>query len=263
MANFAENIKNLILSKLEEIATPKKKAREMAFFKYKVKNIIGTGVKPMRSVVHKICPEIRKGSEEDIISAAEALINTRIYEAQMAAIEILYQCKDMIDLHQAFCLAEMWIDTELLDNWATVDDIAKYVMGYAVMEEPELGKTTYRWAKSKNHWLRRASLVTYIIPARESKSFDIIFKTARKLMRDDNEYVAKAVGWVLREAGDSDKRRLENFIFKYGKDMRRISLRSAIEKFPPEERSFLIEQTKAGSYMERRYREIEEEDSDN
>lgn len=259
MTNFSENIKNLILTKLEEIATPKKKAREMAFFKYRVSNIIGTGVKPMRAVVAKFIPELKDKNNDEIIAIATALMETEIYEAQLAAVEIMYQCKNKLNLVEAFELAAEWIESGLIDNWAAVDDIAKYVMSYALMENVggDLRKTTYRWTKSKNHWMRRASLVAYIIPARESLYFETIYKTAKKLMKDDNEYVIKAVGWLLREAGESDKRRLENFVFKYGKEMRRAVLRSAIEKFPEEERNFLMSQTKTVNYLAEQYKNME------
>lgn len=259
MTNFSENIKNLILTKLEEIATPKKKAREMAFFKYRVSNIIGTGVKPMRAVVAKFIPELKDKNNDEIIAVATALMETEIYEAQLAAVEIMYQFKNKLNLTEAFELAAGWIESGLIDNWAAVDDIAKYVMSYALMENigSDLRKTTYRWTKSKNHWMRRASLVAYIIPARESLYFETIYKTAKKLMKDDNEYVIKAVGWLLREAGESDKRRLENFVFKYGKEMRRVVLRSAIEKFPEEERNFLMSQTKTVNYLAEQYKNME------
>lgn len=255
METLSDKIKQDILAKLEEIATPKKKERELAFFKFRVTNIIGTGIKPMRGIVEKFTPLFKTATDEELVDAVESLVNTGIYEAQMAGIEILYLCKDRLDLNHLFDMCSRWIEEGTLDNWATVDNVSKYVMGYAVMANPELAKTTYRWTKSQNVWMRRASIVTYIIPAREKNSFNVIFKTARKLMRDNNEYVLKAVGWVLREAGESDKRRLENFIFKHGQSMRRICLRSAIENFPTEERDFLMEQTKTGDYLQERYRE--------
>lgn len=260
MVSLADTIKQDILTKLEEIATPKKKERELAFFKYKVPGILGTGIKPMRSVVEKMVPVFKTASNDDLIGAVKGLMDTKIYEAQMAGIEILYLCKDRFDLNYLFELCSAWIECGLLDSWATVDNASKYVMGYAVMANSELVKVTYRWTKSKNVWMRRASLVVYIIPAREKNSFPTIFKTAKKLMNDKGEYVLKAVGWVLREAGDVDKRRLENFIFKHGKNMRRVCLRSAIENFPPEERGFLLEQTKAVNYLEEKYQERFEED---
>lgn len=257
MTNFSDDIKDSILTKLEEIATPKKKAREIAFFKYRVFNIIGTGVKPMRNVVAKFLPELKSKKNDEIIAVVTKLIETEIYEAQLAAVEIMYQCRSELNLREAFDLAASWIESGIIDNWATVDDIAKYVMSYAIMEDSLLCKTTYRWAKSKNQWMRRASLVAYIIPAREKLYLATIYKTAKKLMRDDNEYVMKAVGWLLREAGETDKRKLENFVFKYGKEMRRPVLRSAIEKFPEVERNFLMAQTKTVNYLAEQFKNAE------
>ena len=52
-----------------------------------------------------------------------------------------------------------------------------------------------------------------------------------------------AAGWLLREAGKTDLRRLERFLRRYGPSIPRTTVRYAIERFPPRERHRLLVDT--------------------
>ena len=54
----------------------------------------------------------------------------------------------------------------------------------------------------------------------------------------------KATGWMLREAGKTDVRRLERFLRAYGQRIPRTTLRYAIERFPPTKRRRLLRDTR-------------------
>jgi hypothetical protein len=48
------------------------------------------------------------------------------------------------------------------------------------------------------------------------------------------------VGWMLRFAGDKDKKRLLVFLDKYATTMPRIMLRNSIEKFDKPKREYYL-----------------------
>jgi 3-methyladenine DNA glycosylase AlkD len=54
----------------------------------------------------------------------------------------------------------------------------------------------------------------------------------------------KAVGWVLREAGRTDRPRLERFLETRGSRMARTTVRYAIEHSPADERRRILEATR-------------------
>jgi len=56
------------------------------------------------------------------------------------------------------------------------------------------------------------------------------------LLKDREDLIHKVVGWMLREVGNRNQKKEENFLNKNYKDMPRIMLRYAIEKLPERKR---------------------------
>ena len=68
------------------------------------------------------------------------------------------------------------------------------------------------------------------------REYQLTLTVADTLLRDEQDLVCKAVGWMLREVGKRDKNVLEDFLREHLSDISRTTLRYAIERFPKEER---------------------------
>ena len=68
------------------------------------------------------------------------------------------------------------------------------------------------------------------------------FKIAEMLLYDKNEYVQKAVGTWIREAGKKNEKRLVTFLEKYTSVLPRIILRYAVEKLDEKTKKHLMTQ---------------------
>ncbi|MBI3400563.1 MAG: DNA alkylation repair protein [Acidobacteria bacterium] len=100
------------------------------------------------------------------------------------------------------------------------------------------------WSRDRNMWVRRASIVSLIRPIREGLALDLAYDVALRLHRDDHDLIQKAVGWVLREAGKMDAKRLERYLRAHGPSIPRTTVRYAIERFPAAERRALLKVTR-------------------
>jgi 3-methyladenine DNA glycosylase AlkD len=116
------------------------------------------------------------------------------------------------------------------NNWDLVDLSAPKIIGAYLLNKKSEQKILYKFAKSKNLWQKRISIVaTYAFI--KNKDFKDTLAISEILLQDKHDLIHKAVGWMLREMGKIDVVVLENFLAKYCKVMPRTMLRYAIEKF--------------------------------
>jgi len=86
--------------------------------------------------------------------------------------------------------------------------------------------------------------VSFVKPAGKGRCLEHAYRIATVLMPDSHDLIHKACGWLLREAGKADAKRLEKYLLKHGPTIPRTTLRYAIEKFPERKRRRILEDTR-------------------
>jgi 3-methyladenine DNA glycosylase AlkD len=140
---------------------------------------------------------------------------------------------------------EDWLANDHCGNWAATDALCSELLAPLVRQHPVLIPRLKRWAGDHNLWLRRASIVGMIHCARRGEYLDDVYEIAESLLDYGEDLIHKANGWILREAGKADQKRLERFLLDRGPGIPRTTLRYAIERFSPETRKVLLEKTRA------------------
>ncbi len=119
------------------------------------------------------------------------------------------------------------------NNWDIIDVTAPRIIGQYLLDNNK--SLLYKYAKSKNMWEKRISIVSTMAFIYNNK-FDDTIKISEILLHDKHDLIHKAVGWMLRETGKRDVKVLETFLKKYSRVMPRTMLRYSIEKFSKEMR---------------------------
>ena len=136
------------------------------------------------------------------------------------------------EIFKAYIDNHKWIDT-----WGLVDRSAPYVVGGYLYDKEKT--ILYDLATSKNPMERRTAIVSTYYFIRKN-DIEVTFKIAEILVYDKNEYVQKAVGSWIREAGKQNEKKLKQFLDKHATKMPRITLRYAIEKFDKKTKTYYL-----------------------
>jgi hypothetical protein len=121
-----------------------------------------------------------------------------------------------------------------INNWDLVDLGAPFVVGGHLFDQPR--RVLYRLARSQNLWERRTAIISTLYFVRQGVVSDI-FELAEILVKDDQDLIHKAVGGVLRAAGDIDQPRLLAFLDRHAPRMPRVMLRYALEHLTKPQRA--------------------------
>jgi 3-methyladenine DNA glycosylase AlkD len=115
---------------------------------------------------------------------------------------------------------------------AKCDGFCNHTIGNFIEKYPDTIKEIKSWAGSKNRWLKRASAVSFIVPAKEGKYLDDAFEIANLLLKDPDDMVQKGYGWLLKEESRKHQKEVLDYVVQNKSVMPRTALRYAIELMP-------------------------------
>ncbi|MFA5007950.1 MAG: DNA alkylation repair protein [Candidatus Omnitrophota bacterium] len=178
--------------------------------------------------------EIAKKYKTISLDSLCKLLASRIHEERLLALIILVLKFNEAGVKERKKIYELYLkNTKYINNWDLVDLTAPNIVGKFLANTDK--KILYKLVKSKSLWERRISVISTFNFIRNN-SFNDTIKIAKLLMSDKEDLIHKACGWMLREVAKKDKALADNFLSKHHKDMPRVMLRYAIERFPERER---------------------------
>ena len=235
------NSKNTLINlrkELKESIDEHTKNTAQRFFKEKIK-VYGIKTATVSSISKKYYKEIKDLDKKDIFKLCEDLFSSGFMEESFIACNWSYNQYKSYE-EKDFIIFENWLE-KYIDNWATCDTLCNHTIGAFIEKFPGYIQELKKWAKSDNRWIKRASSVTLIIPARKGKFLPDIFEIADILIKDQDDLVQKGYGWMLKVASESHQKEVFNYVIKNKKTMPRTALRYAIEKMPRELRKKAME----------------------
>ena len=235
----AEDVKQ----KLKSLASPDVAKSSARFFKTgpgqygEGDTFIGIKVPTLRTVSR----EFRSLPLEEV----ESLLNSPIHEERHLALMILVLQVTKCDAAHRRTAFDFYLEnTKFINNWDLVDCSAPQVVGGYLLDKSR--RPLLELTKSQSLWERRIAIVSTQHFIRHDDFADTL-AISHRLLRDGEDLIHKAAGWMLREVGKKAKAVLAEFLDQHGTVMPRTMLRYAIEHFSPDQRRAYLQRKQTSS----------------
>lgn len=222
-----------VQSALKEFANPTRAGHSQRYFKTapgeygEGDRFIGVSVPAIRKLARqfRLLP----------LTEIRILLYSPIHEERLLALIILVHqfqsaCKINRKPEQARIYKFYLQHYRQVNNWDLVDTSCRDIVGAYLLDKSDRD-ILYRWASSKHLWKKRIAIISTGAFIRQQQ-FDDTLQLAELLLHDKHDLIHKAVGWMLREVGKLDNKRLLNFLDTHHRNMSRTMLRYALEKYP-------------------------------
>ncbi|PWC03387.1 DNA alkylation repair protein [Agromyces badenianii] len=184
--------------------------------------------------------DLAKTALELPVTELEVLLVQRTHEVRALACSIMGKCaaRPKTAETRRTELYELYLRRhDRIDQWDLVDLAARDVVGGHLLDRDR--SPLARLAASSFWPERRTALVATFAFLRRGE-LDDAFELAESLADDPEPFVQKALGWVLRAAGDLDRERLTAYVERHAATMPRVALRAAIEHYDKPERARIL-----------------------
>ncbi|HOT06955.1 MAG: DNA alkylation repair enzyme [Methanosaeta sp. PtaB.Bin039] len=199
------------------------------FFKEDVK-FHGVRSGDVRKIANRHFRNLKGRDKGEIFYLCEELLKSGYGEEAFIAFEWAFSIKKRF-VPKDFDVFKSWIE-KYVDNWAKCDTICNHTLGSFIEMYPEHIADLKAWTMSENRWLRRASAVTLILPARKGMFLRDVLEISDLLLKDEDDLVQKGYGWMLKEASKIHQEEVFDYVMSRKSEMPRTALRYSIEKMP-------------------------------
>ena len=234
---------------LRKLANPKKANILQSFFKtgkgeYGEGDVfLGITVPEQRKVAVRYNLPAGKAGTLDFRNI-QKLLNSKIHEERLVALLILVEQYKKVDEANKNKIFDFYLkNTKRINNWDLVDLSAPKIVGRHLLDKDR--SILYKFARSANLWERRIAILATFWFINKLQFSDAL-KIGEILIKDKDDLIHKAVGWMLREIGKRNQKVEEDFLKKFYKIMPRTMLRYAIERFSEDKRKFFLDKSHSG-----------------
>jgi 3-methyladenine DNA glycosylase AlkD len=201
------------------------------FFKEEIK-VYGVKTATVEKIAKKHWPQAKVLSKQEIFGLCEELYRSGVMEEAFVVSSWMPTYIDNLEAQDIFTF-KRWIEL-YVTNWAECDGFCNHTVGDLIQKCPEIVAEVKSWAKSSNRWLKRASAVSFILPAKRGMFLSDAFEISDVLLLDGDDLVQKGYGWLLKEESRRHQKEVFDYVVKNRKVMSRTALRYAIELMPKE-----------------------------
>ena len=213
-----------LTKELRAVGTRERAEQEKRYLKSDLSHF-GASVPEVRAVAKTWLRAHDDLAHDELVGLARALFDTPWYELRSVAVMLL-EARIALFTKKDVPLLEALI--RRAKTWALVDELAPSVMGPLVEREPSLVRVLRRWAQDPDFWVRRAALLSLLLPLRRNEGdFQLFAELAVPMLGEKEFFVRKAIGWILRDVSRKRPALVKAFVRAHAARMSGLTLREA------------------------------------
>ena len=221
MTGFKTEVIKQLKRELPKIGDYKKAIGAQAYMK-DIAPFLGVMTPERRSLVKSILAELPVPTSDELAETVRALWKLEEREYQYVANDILSKYHMCLDKKFLADHCEYLIKTK--SWWDTVDGLGSAVVSPLTMKYPT-ESLMRKWNKSSDIWLVRAS-IQHQRGRKYETDIDLLFELCAPHVADKEFFIAKAIGWALRDLSRIDNRQVISFLAKHP-DLNSVAVREA------------------------------------
>jgi 3-methyladenine DNA glycosylase AlkD len=123
-----------------------------------------------------------------------------------------------------------------------VDWLSTKVVAPLLLREPAVRAALPRWAGDPDFWIRRAALLALMPPVvRRDVPFTVFTALAVPMLGEQEFFIRKAIGWVLREVSKEQPAVVAKFLRAHRDDVSGLTMREGAKYLSVKDRKALID----------------------
>jgi 3-methyladenine DNA glycosylase AlkD len=210
-------------SALAELADPERATAMAAYMKDRVA-FYGIAAGARRAAVRDATRELGPPPDGDeLVEMARRGWAADQRELQYTAADVLRRWVRLLEVPHLddvdeFIVTKSW--------WDTIDVLAARVVGPMVQAHPELADVMDRWIDDPNLWRRRTALL-HQLGYKDETDAERLFAYCVARSEEREFFIAKAIGWALREYAKTDPDAVWSFVDEHTGQLAPLSAREA------------------------------------
>lgn len=233
-----------LAASLAEIGTPERAIQEKKYLKSELVHL-GVTVPDVRKLTRALLHQHNVDTHDPLLALATELWRRPIHELREAAVEAMRARSELLQIDDlAFCEARI----REAKTWALVDPLAIDVVSPTVIrfaDEPGIGAVLDRWINDPDFWVRRAAILsqraTVCTSAGDATRF---FAYADKQLDDQEFFIRKAIGWVLRDMSKGRRDEVFAWLLPRAHRCSGVTIREAVKYLAPDQRKQILRKWK-------------------
>ncbi|MGY5864140.1 MAG: DNA alkylation repair protein [Candidatus Thorarchaeota archaeon] len=226
---MTKSLSDQIQKELEGLSDQYRKEKIAGYLKTSSLGFIGVELPDIHRTVNTNIKGLEIGQLPELM---KELWKIEFFETRLAAIDVLKVYAKKGPVEDALSIADKWIDDA--DTWAITDPLCSPCIGSMILRDPKVEDTLRSWRTSDNFWRRRASVLPFLhlaLKTQHRPEFnDRILEAVTPHISDEEFFVGKAAGWVLRELSKRNPDIVKSFFDRHGDKMTKLVIREGSKK---------------------------------